>query len=160
MGANQSKTPILNEKLVIERLRALEMKDQSDNEDYVHVHEKDVGGSKKQFRAPWTNLSISEVEHWEHELLQDPKNRCFPPFLYIQPFYQSHANILAPLADSHSPPSPPQTRRPFYSQEVPRLKISRSSMSKSPSKAHPSPTNAPAVGAGSSHQQTSSASHS
>jgi bleomycin hydrolase len=74
MGANQSKTPLPNEKLLIERMRALELKD-ADN-DFVHVDEKDVThGSKKNFRAPWTNLSISEIEHWEHELLQDPKNR-------------------------------------------------------------------------------------
>jgi bleomycin hydrolase len=78
MGANQSKYPTVNEKLVIERLRALEMKDQTDS-DYVHIDEKDVvRGTKKQFRAPWTNVSISEIEHWEHELLQDPKNRYNP----------------------------------------------------------------------------------
>lgn len=75
MGANQSKAPLLNEKLVIERLRALELKDGADNDyEYVHVDEKDASCTKT-FRAPWANLSISEVEHWEHELLQDPKNR-------------------------------------------------------------------------------------
>lgn len=74
MGANQSKTPLPNEKLVIERLRAMEIKDQSD--DYVQVDEKALAGSSKtKFRAPWTAVSVSEVEHWEHELLQDPKNR-------------------------------------------------------------------------------------
>jgi bleomycin hydrolase len=72
MGANQSKTPLLNEKLVIERLRALELNG-TDN-DWETVDEKDIS-SNKTFRAPWTNLSVSEIEHWEHELLQDPKNR-------------------------------------------------------------------------------------
>lgn len=72
MGANQS-LPTPKEKLVIERLHALEIKDQ--HEDYVHVDEKAVGGSKTKFRAPWTAVSVSEVENWEHELLQDPKNR-------------------------------------------------------------------------------------
>lgn len=76
MGANQSKTPLANEKLLIERLRALEIKDQADT-DYVHIHEKDIP-SKRPFKSPWTNLSISDVAHWEHELLQDPKNRSVP----------------------------------------------------------------------------------
>lgn len=74
MGVNQSKTPIPNEKLIIERLRALEVKDQSDNE-YVHVDDKAITGASKSFKAPWTAVSVSEVGHWEHELLQDPKNR-------------------------------------------------------------------------------------
>ena len=78
MGANQSKTPLLNERLVIERLRALELKDGADTDyDFIQVDEKDASSSKS-FRAPWKNLSISEVEHWEHELLQDPKNRYVP----------------------------------------------------------------------------------
>jgi hypothetical protein len=77
MGAMQSKEPIAGEKLLIERLRALEAKDQSDN-DYVHVDEKAVLGTSKKFRAPWTAVSVSDVEHWEHELLQDPKNRYVP----------------------------------------------------------------------------------
>ena len=76
MGGNQSKQPISNEKLVIERLRALELKDQADNE-YVQVGEKDVArpAQNSHFRAPWTSLSISDVEEWETELMQDPKNR-------------------------------------------------------------------------------------
>lgn len=73
MGATYSKAPLLNEKLVIERLRALELKDGADN-DWETVDEKDLSANKS-YRAPWTNLSISEVENWEHELLQDPKNR-------------------------------------------------------------------------------------
>lgn len=76
MGANQSKQPFSNEKLVIERLRALELKDQADNE-YIQVGEKDVAhpARNSQFRAPWTTLSISDVGEWESELMQDPKNR-------------------------------------------------------------------------------------
>jgi bleomycin hydrolase len=84
MGANQSKTPIANEKLIIERLRALEIKDQSDN-DYVHVDEKAVKGLKTHFRAPWTSVSVSDVEHWEHELLQDPKNRHVSALISNEP---------------------------------------------------------------------------
>jgi bleomycin hydrolase len=68
MGATQSKEPIAGEKLLIERLRALEVRD--DNE-YVHVDEKET----KKFKAPWTAVSVSDIEHWEHELFQDPKNR-------------------------------------------------------------------------------------
>lgn len=74
MGANQSKTPLPNEKLVIERLRALEG---NDNE-YVEVDEKALAGARKPFKAPWNALLASDVEQWEHELLQDPKNRSAP----------------------------------------------------------------------------------
>lgn len=74
MGANQSKTPLPNEKLIIERLRALEI----NNDDYVEVDEKALAGSRKAFKAPWTALLASDVEQWEHELLQDPKNRSAP----------------------------------------------------------------------------------
>lgn len=76
MGGNQSKEVIPNEKIVIERLRALELKDQADSE-YITVGEKDVARSAQSstFRAPWTSLSISDVEDWENELMQDPKNR-------------------------------------------------------------------------------------
>merc|ERR1712093_312394 len=74
MGANQSTSALSNEKLVIERLRAMEIKDQS--EDYIEVDEKALSGSSKtRFKAPWTAVSISEVGQWEHELLQDAKNR-------------------------------------------------------------------------------------
>ena len=84
MGTNQSKTPLLNEKLVIERLRALELKDGADNDyEYVDVEEKDEAAKKKAFRAPWNNLSVGEVETWEHELLQDPKNRLAASLLLL-----------------------------------------------------------------------------
>ncbi len=71
MGVNQSKSPLPNEKLVIERLRALEVKD----DEYVQVDEKALVGASTGFKAPWTSLSTSELENWEHKLLQDPKNR-------------------------------------------------------------------------------------
>jgi bleomycin hydrolase len=73
MGANQSKTPLPNEKLVIERLQAMELNDQ-DNE-YIQVDEKAIAEANKSFKAPWTALSASDVAEWEHQLLQDPKNR-------------------------------------------------------------------------------------
>jgi len=98
MGGNQSKTPIVNEKLVIDRLRALEIKDQADS-DYVHVGEKDVARpAKKSFKAPWTNLSVSDVEHWEHELLQDPKNRL----VHLIVLCTCAMNLIAISTDSHS----------------------------------------------------------
>ncbi|KAI6250889.1 Bleomycin hydrolase [Erysiphe necator] len=71
MGSNSSK-PASNEKLIIERLRSLEMKD----EEYFNVNEKSVPGiSKMTFQTPWKPLSVSEIKFWEHQLLQDPKNR-------------------------------------------------------------------------------------
>jgi bleomycin hydrolase len=77
MGANQSQPQHPNEKLVIERLRELQMRDQEGQEQehsdgFVHVDEKTTSSH---FRAPWTSLSSSELEDWEHTLLQDPKNR-------------------------------------------------------------------------------------
>jgi bleomycin hydrolase len=41
---------------------------------------KAVLGTSKKFRAPWTAVPVSGVEHWEIELLQDPKNRSVPLF--------------------------------------------------------------------------------
>jgi bleomycin hydrolase len=79
MGGNQSKEVIASEKIVIERLRAMELKDQADSE-YITVGEKDVArpAHNSSFRAPWTSLNISDVEDWESELMQDPKNRQVP----------------------------------------------------------------------------------
>jgi len=74
MGANQSQ-PLPNEKLVIERLRELQVKGQEQADDFVHVDEKAHAAQSTHFRAPWTSLSSSEIADWEHELLQDPKNR-------------------------------------------------------------------------------------
>ncbi|RFU29599.1 hypothetical protein B7463_g6738, partial [Scytalidium lignicola] len=77
MGANQSKAPIINEKLVIERLRALEVKGEvASDEEYVHV-EKGAHSSKSfdpSLRSP-SSLSATRLEKWEHQLFQDPKNR-------------------------------------------------------------------------------------
>lgn len=82
MGVNQSKaslSQLANEKIIIERLHALQMKDSSaaDNE-YVYV-----GSNEKQHQPASSSagLSISAIKHWEHELLQDPKNRFVGNFL-------------------------------------------------------------------------------
>lgn len=74
MGANQSQ-PLPNEKLVIERLRDLQVKSQEQTDDFVHVDEKAHVEKSRHFRTPWTTLSSSEIAGWEHELMQDPKNR-------------------------------------------------------------------------------------
>jgi len=74
MGANQSKTPLPNEKLIVERLRALELKDQADSE-FVLVDEKNGRVGAENFKAPWISLSVGDVKHWETELLRDSKNR-------------------------------------------------------------------------------------
>jgi len=72
MGANQSQESLPNEKLLIERLRELQVEEA---EEYVQVDEKTISANKTNFRAPWTSLSTTEVAGWEHQLLQDPKNR-------------------------------------------------------------------------------------
>lgn len=76
MGANQSRTqePALNnEKLVIERLRALQIKDHlSEDLEYVHI-DNEKRPRKLSSQSP--ELSVSAVEQWEKTLLQDPKNR-------------------------------------------------------------------------------------
>lgn len=91
MGAQQSKAvenPIVNEKLVIEQLRALEIKDHADD-DYVHVDNEDrirfrydkLPNTKEWkttldlYKKTFPPVSVSTVEKWGHELLQDPKNR-------------------------------------------------------------------------------------
>ncbi len=74
MGSTQS-TSFASEKLSIERLRALDVKD--DNE-YVHVDEKAVIDTKKEFKAPWAAVSVNDIGKWEHELFEDPKNRYRP----------------------------------------------------------------------------------
>ena len=78
MGSNNSKpAPPLNEKLLAERLRALQLKDEADNE-FVHVNEKDAQASRE-FQTPWASLCTSDIKQWEDELLDDPKNRSIPP---------------------------------------------------------------------------------
>ncbi|CAG8981080.1 hypothetical protein HYALB_00013345 [Hymenoscyphus albidus] len=77
MGANQSTMPMDNEKLIVERLRAMQLQDQSADKvdsEYVHVDEKAVG-RKTRTRAPWTTLSIEGIVGWEEELLRDDKNK-------------------------------------------------------------------------------------
>lgn len=77
MGAYQSKVSV-QEKVVIDRLRALQVEGGGD-EDYVcvskeaapPVSEKTVVGS----RQPEA-LSVPLVEKWQDTLLSDPKNRC------------------------------------------------------------------------------------
>ena len=80
MGANQSSTPlpVSKEKLLLERLRALEIKTASDSE-YVHVSSEKEPVPSAPLKAPWLSLSVSDVGKWERELLQDPKNRYIPP---------------------------------------------------------------------------------
>jgi bleomycin hydrolase len=46
-----------------------------DEHEYVHVDEKAVVGTSQKFKAPWTAVSVNDIEDWEHELFQDPKNR-------------------------------------------------------------------------------------
>ena len=71
MGASQSKLPepIVEEKLV-ERLRALDMKESraEAEKDYVYVDD-----SKPSHIRYSPTVSISTAEQWEHELLEDPK---------------------------------------------------------------------------------------
>jgi len=77
MGSQQSKLsepPLVNEKLVIERLRAMQMKDQaSEDVEYVHVDKNEKQSRKHVSKSP--TVSVSLTEKWEHELFQDPKNR-------------------------------------------------------------------------------------
>ncbi|KAG9232381.1 putative cysteine proteinase 1, mitochondrial [Amylocarpus encephaloides] len=78
MGGYQSKMPVAHEQLVIERLRALQLEDQGKADpEYVHVNEKTMGSMAEysSSKSKWASLSVSEIEHWEHELLQDPKNK-------------------------------------------------------------------------------------
>lgn len=77
MGAAQSRITVKcipNEQLVVDRLRALQLRDQqSTEEDYVHVSMNEKGRPRYSRKA--SGLSVSAVEHWEETLLQDPKNR-------------------------------------------------------------------------------------
>ena len=89
MGSNNSKAaPSLNEKLLAERLRALQVKDEADNE-FVHVNEKDAQSSCD-FQTPWCGLSTSEIRQWAEELLDDPKNRSRLPFTPLASDPTSH----------------------------------------------------------------------
>lgn len=76
MGVQQSKIPpsqLANEKLIIERLQALQMRGHvSEDGEYVYV---DGNEKQRQYISKSPSLSVSTVKSWEHELLQDPKNR-------------------------------------------------------------------------------------
>jgi bleomycin hydrolase len=76
MGGQQSKFPpsqLANEKLIIERLQALQMREHvSEDGEYICV---DGNEKQRQYVSKSPSLSVSTVKRWEHELLQDPKNR-------------------------------------------------------------------------------------
>lgn len=79
MGAYQSK-PTVHEKLVIDRLRALQLEERNE-EGYVCVSRTDTSPvSEKgavnisESRRPEA-LSVPLVEKWQDTLLSDPKNR-------------------------------------------------------------------------------------
>jgi bleomycin hydrolase len=80
MGANQSTAAlsVSKEKLLLDRLRALELKGSADNE-YVHVSSEKEPVRNSNFKAPWVSLSVPDLGKWEYELLQDPKNRYTLP---------------------------------------------------------------------------------
>jgi bleomycin hydrolase len=80
MGANQSTAAlsVSKEKLLLDRLRALELKGSADNE-YVHVSSEKEPVRNSKFEAPWVSLSVPDLGKWEYELLQDPKNRYTLP---------------------------------------------------------------------------------
>lgn len=72
MGTNSSK-PLPNyEKSTSSRLQRLEIRDEEPEkvtEKSLHIYRK------LSFQTPFKAISIAEVATWEHELLQDPKNR-------------------------------------------------------------------------------------
>jgi bleomycin hydrolase len=75
MGAPQSKvseTQLAAKELIVERLEALQLKHSEDGE-YIYVNGNEKETRKYVSKSP--SLSISAVEGWQHELLQDPKNR-------------------------------------------------------------------------------------
>ncbi|RDW66660.1 putative cysteine proteinase 1 [Coleophoma crateriformis] len=77
MGASYSKgesPPLVNEKLVIERLRAMQVKDREEMDSFVHV-EKEKCSAESAWRHQETTLATSDVCAWEAKLLADPKNR-------------------------------------------------------------------------------------
>ncbi|KAI9732968.1 MAG: hypothetical protein M1818_007401 [Claussenomyces sp. TS43310] len=85
MGAQQSKasaeTAAINEKLVIERLQALQMRpktrtgiDDDENGEYVCVEKAETKAARR-YVPQQPDLAVAKVKEWEHELLQDPKNR-------------------------------------------------------------------------------------
>lgn len=88
MGSQQSKTAssqMAAEKLIVERLQALQVKQVAAeaDDDYVRVEADEKGAKRSKYVSKTPSLSISAVEEWQHELLQDPKNR------YVVPFHKS-----------------------------------------------------------------------
>ena len=83
MGAEQSKpSQLAAENLIVERLKALQLKHQvTDDGEYICIDNNEKRTTKYLSKSP--SLSISTVEEWQHELLQDPKNRSAPPFRRI-----------------------------------------------------------------------------
>jgi len=79
MGAYQSKVSV-QDKIVIDRLRALQMEGEAGGEeDYVCVSKEAAAApvSEKSVVASRTPeaLSVPVVEKWQDALLSDPKNR-------------------------------------------------------------------------------------
>jgi bleomycin hydrolase len=74
MGSQTSKTEPFPNDLISERLRALQKNQPAPEDDeYICVGNDEKQRQKYISKSP--SLSISTVEKWEHELLQDPKNR-------------------------------------------------------------------------------------
>jgi len=98
MGANQSTPPrpVAQEKLLIERLKALDVKDDASTS--TSISEKEALKNTN-FRAPWTSLSVPDVGNWERQLLQDPKNRYAPSPSHSSPLpsHSRQARTLGPL---------------------------------------------------------------
>jgi bleomycin hydrolase len=82
MGGSQSKvsqSQLANEKIIIERLQALQVKESSSaDREYVCIGDNE---KQRQYASSSSGLSVSTIKHWEHELLQDPKNRFVAAFL-------------------------------------------------------------------------------
>jgi bleomycin hydrolase len=79
MGANQSKQTLPSEKLLIEQLRAIEVRDKNDFVLIDEVEKATTSTTSKKFKAPWVSLSVGDLKGWETELLKDSKNRSVRP---------------------------------------------------------------------------------
>jgi len=95
MGGNQSKvsqSQLTNEKLIVERFQALQTKEPFlvDSE-YVCI---DGYEKQRQYASSSAGLSISAIKHWEHELLQDPKNRYARLFHQLVQRHQPYGLFL------------------------------------------------------------------
>jgi hypothetical protein len=83
MAPQSSTNASMNEKLrLIERLRALELRDGGD--DYEHVSEDEELGRVRVRRGDEQRaLEVPGLKRWEHELLKDGKNRFVYFFCYV-----------------------------------------------------------------------------